>query len=164
MCGPSTSSSSGTSNIVAGGRGSNIAEKKKSKTEMAIGQGISKFAGSLLGGAIGGVPGSIAGSKAFSSLASSNPNTTIDLRTGKSTAGPGAGASGDENTARVFPLLSADTKDKEAAATATAATAKAAEDKKAKAAALKNAGGTKTKTVLAGAKIAEEKLKTKLGQ
>ena len=157
MCGPSGSSSSGGSNIVRGGRGSNIAEKKKGKTEMAFSTGLSKFVGSMLGGAVAGPAGSLAGSKFLGDIAKGSTTSEINLATGRSTAGPGAGPSGDNNTpeaALIARQQAAATEEKAAATVATK------ESKRKKAA----QGTTKASTILAGRKIAEDKLKTKLGQ
>ena len=161
MCGGGGSSSGGESNIARGGRGSNIAEKKKSKTEMAFGQGLSKFVGSMLGGAVGGPAGAFAGSKFLGNIAKGSTTNEINLSTGRSTAGSGAGPSGDDNSGSGGGLLLAqqEAAAKTAASEKTAATAAAKEAQR-----KKSAATTKARTILAGKKIAEDKLKTKLGQ
>ena len=160
MCGPSSSSSGGQGNITRGGRGSLIAEKKKSPTEQAFSTGLSKFVGSMLGGAVGGPAGAVAGSKFLGDIAKGSTTREINLATGKSTAGPGAGPSGDAGEERTRLALVQDAAAKTVATEEKAAATAATTTKRKKAA----AGTTKASTILAGRKIAEEKLKTKLGQ
>lgn len=159
MCGSSTSSSSGggESNIVRGGRGSNIAERKKSKLGQAVQDTFAGLGGSMIAGPFGSI--------AAKQLSKRANTTEINLSTGKRTqAFDEIKSSFDDSTARQEAGKKQTALTAAAAATKTAtATAKKADDK-AKAASIKKRGGKRTKTVLAGAKIAEEKLKTKLGQ
>lgn len=162
MCGstPSSSSGGGTSNIVRGGRGSNIAERKKSKLGQAVQDTFAGLGGSMIAGPFGSI--------AATQLSKRANTTEINLSTGKRTqAFDEIKSSFDDSTARQEAgkkqtALTAATAT-EATTKAATATATAADDK-AKAASIKKRGGKRTKTVLAGAKIAEEKLKTKLGQ
>ena len=172
MCGSSSGSDSGggTSNIVAGGRGSNIAVRKKSKASQLIQDTAAGFAGGIIGGPLGSI--------AAKQLSKRGNTTEINLSTGQATPGPqrqvtGSGESRNDNVIKT-PVASADTGTtaltaaaNEKAATEKAATEKAATvaaEEKAAAEKKKKSAGKKTKTVLAGAKIAEDKLKTKLGQ
>lgn len=159
MCGSSTSSSSGggESNIVRGGRGSNIAERKKSKLGQAVQDTFAGLGGSMIAGPFGSI--------AATQLSKRANTTEINLSTGKRTqAFDEIKSSFDDSTSRQEAGEKQTALTAAAAATKTAtATAKKADDK-AKAASIKKRGGKRTKTVLAGAKIAEEKLKTKLGQ
>ena len=136
--------------IVRGGRGSNIAERRKSETAQKIQDTLAGFAGSVIGGPFGGF---LAGE------ASKRANTTeINLRTGLGTASS-APSGLDRDTAgdKSRTLLASAGTPKERSAKIMADT----QDKRKKA---KSSVSARAGTILAGRKIAEDKLKTKLGQ
>lgn len=154
MCGGfgGGSSNNDQGRIIAGGRGSNIAVRRKSKTAQTIQDTMAGFAGSLL------FPG---GGLALSEFSKRANTTEIDLRTGLGTASQTPGGLGKDSArdkARDL-LVASQRADKKRSVKREAAT----QDKRKKGKA--SAGPTKRgSTLLAGRQIAEDKFKTLLGQ
>ena len=154
MCGGfgGGSSNNDQGRIIAGGRGSNIAVRRKSKTAQTIQDTMAGFAGSLL------FPG---GGLALSEFSKRANTAEFDLRTGVGTAQKSPGGLGKDSARdKARDLLAAGKltpKDKAAKIMADTQNKR----KKAKA----SAGPTKRgSTLLAGRQIAEDKFKTLLGQ
>jgi len=160
MCGGfgGGSSNNDQGRIIAGGRGSNIAVRRKSKTAQTIQNTMAGIAGSML------FPG---GGLALTEASKRANTAEFDLRTGVGTAQKSPGGLGKDSARdKARDLLasaqgSAQGTPKEKAAKIMTDT----QDKRKKAKAKVSAGPTKrSSTLLAGRKIAEDKLKTALGQ
>ena len=135
--------------IVRGGRGSNIAERRKSETAQTIQNAMAGFAGSMI------FPG---GGLALTELSKRANTTEINLRTGLGTASSApSGLDRDSAGDKSRTLLASAGTPKERSAKIMADT----QDKRKKA---KSSVSARAGTILAGRKIAEDKLKTKLGQ
>lgn len=183
MCGPSTSSSGNGGNQSArekkgarsgslfgagplrGGRGSTTATREKSTFEKQASGTFASFVGSMLGGPVGGA--------ALKNLADRDSSFNVDLTTGSRVIDTSPDGSGDDNSLipRVAKKPGAEQVGPSAADLAKTKATKLAADKAAadksrasKAAAAKVKRGSRGGTLLAGRKIAEDKLKTALGQ
>ena len=179
MCGGTTSSSGGGGNQSAkekkgarsgslfgagplrGGRGSTTATREKSTFEKQASGAFASFIGSTLGGPVGGA--------ALKNLADRDSSFNVDLTTGSRVIDTSPSGSGDDNT--LIPKVAKKEAGPSAADLAETKATKLAADKAAadksrasKAAASKVKRGRRTSTLLAGRKIAEDKLKTALGQ
>ena len=169
MCGGTTSSSGGGGNQSAkekkgarsgslfgagplrGGRGSTTGTREKSTFEKQASGTFASFIGSMLAGPVGGA--------ALKNIADRDSSFNVDLTTGSRVIDTSPDGSGDDNT--LIPKVAkkpVQGTPKEKAATIMADTQ--AKRKKAKA----SARPSRSSTLLAGRKIAEDKLKTALGQ
>lgn len=138
------------------GTGSSIIRTPKGKVEQAFSEALAGFVGNTLGGAVGGpVAGPALGlgaSAALKRLARENNFIDRDSKTGELINKPDKGGSGEKAGDRSRKLLAGSGKKKSKKLTTTAAPRSAAK------------GSGRSGTVIAGKAIAEDKLKTKLGQ